>query len=304
VHASLRGYTTAAIGDIARDAVGGQIADDLNAVAHLVSRTNSLAVTLTDFGVPLEARRGVLEDLLRTRVHEAALRLVLRAVEAERADEFPTVLHELYELARHMHELGPEELRAEEPIRGRTAWRHYATGYATAVFESIPDTAGLEEVEDELFRFARIVEAHPALARAMSDPTVPAEQRERLVDDLLEGKVTPAAARLARVVVHGHVRDVVATFGWLVEQAAMARGWRVARVRAARPVDADEQQQMADALEQLVHRPVELQITLDAGLLGGAVVQIGDLLVDASALHRLEQLEEHLLRPETTTRGA
>jgi ATP synthase F1 delta subunit len=304
VHASLRGYTTAVIGDIARDEIGQQLADDLNAVAHLVSRTNTLAVTLTDFGVPVEARRGVLEDLLRERVLPDALRLVLRAVEAERADEFPTVLHELYELVRHMHDLGAAELRAEEPIRGRTGWRHYAAGYAAAIFESIPETSQLEEVEDELFRFARIVESNSPLARAMADSTVPAEERGQLVAALLEGKVTAATLKLAGVVVQGRVRDVVSALDWLVEEAAKARGWRVARVRAALPIDDDEQRQMAEALEQLTHRPVELQILQDAGLLGGAVVQIGDLRVDASALHRLEQLEEHLLRPDTTTRGA
>ena len=64
MHQSLRGYTTALLADVARDAVGEQIADDINAVAHLVSRTNDLAVALTDFAVSTAARRAVLEDLL------------------------------------------------------------------------------------------------------------------------------------------------------------------------------------------------------------------------------------------------
>jgi len=304
VHASLRGYTTAVVGDVARQGIGGQIADDVNAVAHLVSRTNVLAVTLTDFGVPLAARRGVLEELLRERVHPDALRLVLRAVEAERADEFPTVLHELYELVRHMHELGPRELAAEEPIAGRTGWRQYASGYATAVFEDIPDTAGIEEVEDELFRFSRIVGSTPALAHALSDASDPVERRCQLIDELLAGKAHPATVRLAHVVVLGHVRDTASALDWLAEQAARARGWRVARVRSAMPVAVDEQEQLTTALHQLTHQPVELQITLDPELLGGAVVEIGDLLVDASAEHRLQELGEHLLRHDTTTQGA
>ena len=61
---------------------------------------------------------------------------------------------------------------------------------------------------------------------------------------------------------------------------------------------------MAAALQRIAGHPVELQITEDAELLGGAVVQIGDLLVDASAQRRLEQLHDHLLRPEGATRGA
>jgi F0F1-type ATP synthase delta subunit len=155
VQQSLRGYLTALLGDMARDAIGEKIAEDVNAVAHLVSRNNALAVALTDFAVQASARKAVLEDLLASRIHPIALKLVLRAVDAARVEEFPTVLHELYELARHMHDLPPEELRAEEPIVSRTAWREFVAGYSEAVFEGVTETSELEEIEDELFRFAR-----------------------------------------------------------------------------------------------------------------------------------------------------
>lgn len=304
MHASLRGYTTAVIGDTARDRVGGEVADELNAVAHLVSRTNALAVTLSDFGVPIAARRAVLEDLLTPRVHPASLRIVLKAVELERADEFPTILHELYELVRHMHELGLDEYRAEEPIVGRRAWREFAAGYADAVFENVAETSELELIEDDLFRFARVVESNHALSKALSDATTPVENREHLLNDLLEDRARPATVRLARITLQGRVRDIATALDWLVERAALARGWRVARVVTALPIEVDERRGMEEALQKLTHQPVELQILEDADLLGGAVVQIGDLLVDASTRHRLDQLEEHLLRPETTIGGA
>ena len=301
---SLRGYVTAVVGQAARQEVGGQLADEVNAVAHLVSRTNDLAVALTDFGVPVAARRAVLQDLLADRVHPLVLRVVMRAVQDERADELPTVLHELYELVRHLHELDPAELRAEEPIVGRTAWRQFSAGFAAAVFEDMGEVSEIEEVEDELFRFSRIVEQVPALRSALADPTRPVADRRALLEDLLSGKARPATLDLVGVLLAGHTRDLVVALEWLVELAAQARGWRVARVRAARAVAGDEQQALARALERITDQPVELQITEDPSLLGGAVVQIGDLLVDASLEHRLVQLEEHLLGTEGTTRGA
>jgi ATP synthase F1 delta subunit len=300
----LRGYTAAVVGDATAVDLGGQLADEVNAVHHLVSRTNDLAVAMTDFAVPLAARTAVLEDLLRDRVHPLVLRLVLRALRTERAEELPTVLHDLYEFIRHEHEFGPDELRAEEPVLSRLSWRDYASGFAAAVFEGIDSVAEIEEIEDELFRFTRIVESNPALRTALADPTTPVDARRQLLEDLLAGKAQPATVRLVSVLLEGHVRDLVASLYWLVEQAARARGWRVARVRTARPVDAEAQHALAAAMEHLTHQPVELQVTEDPGLLGGAVVQIGDLLVDASAQHRLEQLQEHLLFHEGTTRGA
>jgi ATP synthase F1 delta subunit len=304
VNQSLRGYATAVLVDVARDALGEQIAEDVNAVAHLVSRTNDLAVALTDFAVPTAARKAVLEDLLSTRVHALALKVVLRAVATERVEEFPTALHELYEFARHMHDLDPEELRAEEPIVSRTAWREYVSGYSDAVFEGVAETSELEEIEDELFRFSRVIESSPSLRSVLSDVTLPLQSREQILGDLLQGKVHPATLALIRVTIQGRVRDLVASLDWLAEQAARARGWRIARVYAGLPIDSDEQRLLATALERITNQPVELQILSAPDILGGAVIQIGDLLVDASAQRKLDQLEEHLLSHEGATRGA
>lgn len=300
---SLRGYTTAVVGEMAREPIGQQVADDLTAIAHLVSRTSSLAVVMTDFTVPVPARRRVLRDLLEGRVHPIALRLALRAVEIERADELPTSLHELYELAIHMHVMGEQELLAQEPISTRRLWRELASGYATAIFEdSTPED--LEEIEDELFRFARIVEANPSLRSALADPSRSTESRRRLLDEILDGKVKPATMRVAKITLEGHVRDVVGALDFLSELAASARGWRVARVHTARAIDEDERRSLSEAMERITGHPVELHILEDPELLGGAVIQVGDLLVDASARHRLDTLKDRLLGSEGARTGA
>jgi len=304
VHHSLRGYATALLGDVAREADGAVIAEDINSVAHLVSRTNDLAVALTDFAVPTSARKAVLDDLLSSRINPIALRLIVRAVDTGRVEEFPTALHELYELALHMHDLDPEEFRAEEPIVSRTAWRDYVSGYADAVFEDVTETSELEEIEDELFRFARVVESSDPLRSVLSDTTLPIASREQILDDLLRGKVRPATLRLVRTTIQGRVRDLASSLDWLAEQAARARGWRVARIYTGLPIDADEHRVLSEALQRLTNQPVELQILAAPDILGGAVIHIGDLLVDASAQRRLDQVEENLLSLEGATRGA
>jgi len=302
---SLRGYCAAVLETAAEDGTAAQVADELRQVEDLVARYGTLETALTDAVVPVAARRSLLEDLLRERVLPGTLRLVVRAVVDERPDEFVIGLHASAEQARLVGMAMPEEdIEAEEPLLGRSAARRWSAGYATAVFEDLPSVAEIEAVEDELFRFARIIEASPDLRATLSDPSRPSSDRQALVAVLLVGKSHPATLRLAQASLQGRVRDIVHSLDWLVERAAEARGWRVARVHAAREVDEAERSSLDAALARLTGTQVELQVTVEPELLGGVVIQVGDLLVDASARHRLEQLQEHLLGPEGATRGA
>ena len=110
--------------------------------------------------------------------------------------------------------------------------------------------------------------------------------------------------RLAAYAVRGgRARDIVATLDALVEDAAQARGWRVAQVQAAADAwTTTSSASLSEALARLAGNPVDLQVTVDPTLLGGVVVQVGDLLVDASTRHRLDELKEHLLASEEAYR--
>jgi F-type H+-transporting ATPase subunit delta len=305
VHPVLRGYATAILESARADGEAAVVADELGQVEHLVTGTPALGTTLTDTVVPAAARRAVVTDLLSERVTSATLRLVVRVVDTESAPEITVGLHDVAELALLMQGRTAEEATTDdELLLGRMAARQMIAGYARAVFEALPSVSELDDIEDELFRFARVVEATPALRSALTDRSLPLPLRRDVVDDLLGTRAHAATVRLVKESLRGRTRDLVATLDWLVVQAAEARGWRVARVRAARPVDAGEREELSQALERLAGAPVELQVFVDENLLGGATVQIGDLLVDATIRHRLEQLQEHLLGAEGETRGA
>ncbi len=60
-------------------------------------------------------------------------------------------------------------------------------------------------------------------------------------------------------------------------------------------MDEGRRRQLGEALGRLTGAPVELQVAIDPRLLGGVVVQVGDLLVDGTTRHRLDELKENLL---------
>jgi len=160
-------------------------------------------------------------------------------------------------------------------------------------------------VEDDLFRWALTVSASPELRRAITNRDLPAPARAEIVVGLLAGRASEVTVRLARyAVVGGRPRDLLGTLDWLVDRVAEERGWRVARVRAARAIDEEAGDRLSATLRGLVGRPVELQVEPRPELLGGVVVEVGDLRVDATVRGRLDALAEALRAGRSDGAGA
>jgi len=311
---TLQGYSAAVLeftdaGELAR------LAGELESIERLVLATPALRAALTDTAVKSPARLAVMSELLEGKVSDTARRSASFATSVVHAPDVLAALGWLATRARHQAEARQDP----EPALSLTGARQRVGGFAVAVYES-KSHAELEEMEDELFRFSRIVESTPALRRALVDRDLAVEARQGLVTQLLEGKVQTGTLSLVRyVITGGRARDVVGTLDWLVEQTAKARGWRIARVHAALPIEDAQRTMLSDALTRLAGAPVELQVVIDEHLLTGVLIQIGDLQVDASARGRIDVLREHLMpggwdesgfgarrarSAETTTEGA
>ena len=286
---ALQGYSARVVEGAEPSALGA-IAADLEAIEQLVLSNPPLRAALSDTAVPGTARRAVLLELLEGKVAPEARRLAAFAAMVVAAPEVPGALAWVATRVRH----AAEGRRLEEPPLSLLQARKRVGGYATAVHEDM-STPELESLEDDLFRFARIVAATPALRGVLTDRDVELSARQGLVDDLLAGKVPATSVALVRyAVTGGRARDFVGTLDYLVEQTAQARGWRIAHVRSAAPIDDDQQVALRDSLRTLTGGPVELQVEIDESLLSGARIRIGDLQVDATARGRIDALREHL----------
>ena len=287
---TLQGYSAAVI-EAADPAALGGIAADLGAIEQLAMSSAPLRAALTDTSVPGMARRAVMLDLLEGKVSAEARRLAAFACLVVSAPHVPAALAWLSARVRH----SAEGREMEEPQLSLTQARERVAGYATALFEDMSNNE-LESLEDDLFRFGRIAASTPALRTALTDRDLEVAARQGLVAQLLEGKVPATTLALARyAVTGGRARDFVGTLDFLVEQTAAARGWRIAHVRAAAPIDEAQQTTLTDSLGTLTGGPVELQVVIDESLLSGALIRIGDLQVDATARGRLDALREHLV---------
>jgi F-type H+-transporting ATPase subunit delta len=164
------------------------------------------------------------------------------------------------------------------------------TGTATEAALEAADARGeLDSVEDELFRFGRIVEGDRELSRTLNSRSAAAEGKAALLDGLVSGKVSPITEQLLRNVLTGpHAGQADAAIERLSDLASRRRGQSIARVTSAVPLTAAQEQQLSDVLGRLYGRTIGLQVTVDPSVLGSLIVQVGDEVIDGSIAHRLE----------------
>lgn len=152
-----------------------------------------------------------------------------------------------------------------------------------------------DDVEDELFRFGRIVEANAGLRAALADPALPDENKISLVSALVEGKARPVTLRLlTQVATHPRGRspeDAIAEYG---DIAGRRRTRLVARVTTAVGLTEPETTRLQAALAGLYGHDVHLQTEVDAAIVGGVVVQVGDEVLDGSVAGRLAEARRRL----------
>src|SRR6476619_2520216 len=165
--------------------------------------------------------------------------------------------------------------------------------YAKALLEVARAEGMLGEVEDDLFRFARVFEGNDDLRMALTDPALPTDRRMAVVEELMGGKALNVSAALAAFVVGiGRAHELPAIVDRFVELAAAERQHEVAEVRSAVPLDEGQRARLAEALSQATGKRVEVKVIVDEKVLGGIVARVGDTVIDGTIRHRLEQLKE------------
>lgn len=166
-------------------------------------------------------------------------------------------------------------------------------GYATALFEVARAENVLPRVEEELFNLSHLLTSNDELRTTLSDAAIPGDRRQAIIDDLIGKRAQPITTLLVEfVVAAGRARDLPAIISNLVERAAADRQHAVAEVRSAVPLDDDQRRRLARALSTNLGKEVEVKVYVDPSVLGGLSARVGDVVIDGTVRHRLDQLKE------------
>lgn len=167
------------------------------------------------------------------------------------------------------------------------------TAYADAALSVALAEGALSEVEDELFRLARVVESNEELRSALTDPHIPASRRQQIVEDLLEGRASSATIAIVSMIVGtGRAAELPKIADQLVQRSAESTGSSVAEVRSAVPLTDEQLERLTAALRTRTNREITVKNVVDPTVMGGVVTRIGDSVIDGSVRTRLNQLRD------------
>jgi len=165
-----------------------------------------------------------------------------------------------------------------------------ARPYANAVFAIAKEKGELKSWSDLLAVLAQCV-AEPDMQSIITSPAVSDEQIVTLLADI-SGKLMSDDARNFLALLAENNRLQMLTYIAVIyeELRAEAEQTMTADVRTARPLTSKQEKSISAALKKRLGRDVTLNTTIDESLLGGAIIRAGDLIIDGSALGKLNRL--------------
>ncbi|WEV25307.1 F0F1 ATP synthase subunit delta [Streptomyces sp. 71268] len=239
-----------------------KLAEELAAVTTLLDREVTLRRALTDPAQSGEAKA----DLVR--------RLVGGQLGGESLDLVSGMVRSRWSRSRDLVDAVEELAASADLIAAQRA-------------------GALDDVEDEVFRFGRIVsssaELRAALTAKAAHQGARAAQAE-LLRSLLGGRANPVTERLViRLVTQPRGRSLEAGLEALSKLAADRRSRVVAVVTSAVPLSDQQKQRLSGALARIYGRAVHLNLDVDPSVLGGVTVRIGDEVINGSIADRLDE---------------
>ncbi|MGC3907260.1 F0F1 ATP synthase subunit delta [Corynebacterium propinquum] len=244
--------------------VDSQTGLEIFEVVEAIEGDRPLRVALANNAAPSEQRVALADEVFSKHLAASALTVVKRAVELCWSN--------------------PRDLRVGLVAAARRI-----------ILRGAENNNQLERVEQELFALSRVLHREGELSMLLSDRRVEVSKRRSLLARLLEGKnVTMFSEALALQAVGRIEKDPASDLVALAEQAAELRGYRIARVVSAGDLTSEQSAVLAEKLHSIYDHRMSIHNEVDANILGGVRIHVGNEVIDGSTKAKLERMRTAL----------
>jgi F-type H+-transporting ATPase subunit delta len=169
--------------------------------------------------------------------------------------------------------------------------------YAAALLGAAEKENQVDVALDDLDAIrVEILDPNPKFAQLLASPQMAGDEKDRILVELLDGKISSVALRFLRVLNrHGRI-GLIGPLSLEARRIWDRRHGRIpVHVKTASPLDAGQEAALTKKLAAMIAATPILHVVTDPDLIGGLVVQVGDQVYDASVRTRLEQVRQRLI---------
>ncbi len=168
--------------------------------------------------------------------------------------------------------------------------------YAAALFDLAHEAGRIREVGDELAEVVRLSEQEPGFGRFLESVIIEEDARAGSLEAIFRGKLSDEVLNTLQVMNrHGRAGLVKALLrAYVLRQEHEARQIEVV-VTSAVPLDASQQQDVTRLAREISGREPLIEYRVEADILGGLVLRIGEYRYDSSLRQRLRTARQRLI---------
>jgi F-type H+-transporting ATPase subunit delta len=168
--------------------------------------------------------------------------------------------------------------------------------YARALLEMAQAENAVARVEEDLFRLRELLKSNPELLQFLKDSNIKREGKRQALSELFQGRVHPLVLNaLLTLGDQDRASRVLAIIEEFSAVAASARETVTGFVTSAIALDDATIKKLTSELSRVTGKNVQLLQKVDPSILGGAIIQIGEQIIDGSLRRKLNQIKEQLV---------
>ena len=171
-----------------------------------------------------------------------------------------------------------------------------STTYGDALFELALEENSLDAYLEEVRAINAILGENTELIQLMNHPKIVKEEKIKILSDIFSGRISDELLGLMRLIVEkDHFNEMQSVFVYFINQVKEYKNIGTAYVTSATELsDAQKQAVLARLLATTKYVEFEMHYDVDAALIGGMVIRIGDRVVDSSVKTKLYNLTREL----------
>ena len=168
--------------------------------------------------------------------------------------------------------------------------------YGDALFEAAREAGRMDDMYEEVLELQKLLQANEELQKMMENPKVIREDKENVIETVFRGRISDEIVELMKLMIaKGRYSNIESVFDYFIGLVKDEKKIGISYVTTAVELtDGQKDEIVRRLLETTRYESFEMNYAVDASLIGGMVIRIGDRVVDSSIKTKLYELSKSL----------